>query len=956
MTKSNKARLHERLLGASALSAILAVTMPVAVANAQDAAAEEFEEVVVTGSRIKRADIESVSPVSVVGSVDLNLAGNINIEQTLNRLPALIPNQTSTTNNGGNGQARVDLRELGVTRTLVLMNGRRMVGTGTNGAVDINNIPAALIERVEVLTGGASAIYGSDAVAGVVNFVMKSNFEGVEFGGQYNISELGDGDTWTTSFTAGGNFADGRGNIVFSSSYTQRSELFQSDRDSWAGQTIADFGTGEFIAFGSSNIPGSRVTGVGAGPNGEIVLPDGSFAVDGVGFTPDGKPISNNGNRYNFAPYQFIQTPQKRFTLNTLGHYEISDSVEVYWEGQFSQNRVDMQLAPNAGRLPSVGPLTFSADNPLLDPVTRQFFLDNFDLGGAVDAVAGDGIITLPTVNRRFTEGGPRENIRDLNFYRAALGFRGDLGNGWDYDVSYVHGRANRTDVLTNRVSAVRIADGLNSTLDANGNPVCISGSPGCVPLSIFGDGAVSDAAAAWISPTAIRNFYTQQNIVSASVSGTVDNFDLGAGALGLAVGVEYRKESAEDNPDSLIRSGELGAGNNASPTKGSYNVKELFAEAVMPLLADKEFAQRLDLELAGRISDYSTAGGVFSWSAGLQYEPVAGVRFRGGFQRATRAPNIGELYGGTSSGASSTTDPCSSTQVQPEEVAFCQQWGVANPNSYTPPNAQIFTTSGSNPNLFEETAETYTIGVVLTPEEVPGLEVTVDYYDIKLEDAITTLTSSTVLDLCLFSRDLNDRFCQAAQRDSLGDIQQIFAPNDNIANQRRKGIDWMVNYSFELGEGQLTVTNSGNYMITNEFQSTPITPVTDCNGIFGGQCTGLGDFTAPEWRMNQTFSYAIGDWYLRASGRLIGKIKNDTLVQDPTALVAQEEIKVNAYVDLSFTYQLNDHVQLTGGAQNITNNKPPRIGYFQNVAANTDPSLYDVIGRSYFMGAKVTF
>ena len=942
------------LLGSTALLALAAGTTSI---SAQDAAADEaeFEEVVVTGSRIKRADLEAASPVAVVSSVDINLSGNINIEQTLNQLPAITPSATTTTNNGGSGAATIDLRDLGSSRTLVLQNGRRIIPFGTGGSVDVNAIPGALVERVEVLTGGASSVYGSDAIGGVVNFIMKSDFEGVEVAGQYNITEKGDADTRTVSMTMGGNFADGRGNVVVHSSFTDRKGITQAARD-WADQSLADFGGGVFTPFGSSNVPGSRANGRGAGPNGELVLPDGSFATDGFGFDENGLVRDNAGFRFNFAPFQYLQVPQQRFLISSLGRYEINDHVEAYFEASYSSNQVDLQLAPNAGGIPSVGALFVPSTNPLINPVTMQTLLLNFDNGEGGDLVAGDGIASIPSLNRRFTEGGNRQNLRENNMYRWIVGARGSLTDSWDYDVSYAYSRVNRSDILTNRVSSLKVQQGLNATTDANGNAVCIDPSGGCVALSIFGDGAVSAAAAEFISPTAIRNRGAEENIVTGTVSGSFDGIDLGAGPLGAAFGVEYREESAFDNPDSLIRSGELGAGNDGRPTEGSFDVLEAYGEILLPLLSDVEGAERLDLEGAFRISDYSTAGGVFTWNVGLQYEPVAGIRFRGSYQKAVRAPNVGELFGGTASGAATTQDPCAAANVQPDEVAFCQALGVPDPLTYTAPNPQIFTTSGSNPNLFEESATTFTVGTIITPEQIPGLEVIVDYYKITVDDAIATLTSTTVLDLCVLSRDTSNRFCQAALRNGIGDVEQIFAPNDNIGAMTREGIDWSVTYSFDLGDGTFSMNNTGNYTLTNTDQPTPISDVVDCNGIFGGACTGLGNFTAPKWRFNQTFSYGIGDWFFRAQGRVISKITNQAFIDDPSAELAQPEINVNMYVDASFTYQITESVTLTGGVKNLTNNEPPNYGFFPNVAAQTDPSLYDVLGRSYFAGVKLSF
>ncbi|MFQ5533194.1 MAG: TonB-dependent receptor domain-containing protein [Sphingomonadales bacterium] len=945
-------KLRSTLLGGAAL-ALVASPLTFGPALAQEGAEEgaDIEEVTVTGSRIKRADLIAVSPVNVISNVDMVLSGNVNIERTLNELPAVNPSATTTTNNGGEGIATVDLRELGPERTLVLMNGRRLIGSNTANQVDLNTIPASLVERVEVLTGGASAVYGSDAVAGVVNFIMKDDFEGLEAGAQYNISERGDADVWTVDVTMGGNFADGRGNAVLSASYTERNALFQGDRD-FASVSKADFGTGEFIEFGSSRLLGGRASG------GEGVDVDGDGTLDTtLGFNPDGSVRNAAGESFNFAPFQFMQTPQKRYTLAGLAHYDITDDMTAYFELNYSSNQVDLALAPDANDIPDGAPLFVSADNPLITPATRAVLLAAFDTGMNGDVAAGDNIITIPDFRRRMADVGLRQEFREFDLYRFVVGLRGSLTDTWDYDVNFTTARVNRSFTLQNFTSDLRIQQALLTEFDADGNLVCQDQSGGCVPISIFGDGAISPEGAEFVSPDAGQTSFNQQYIVTGNLNGSIDSIDFGAGALGLAVGGEYRRESAAFLPDATSQTGELGPGNSFLVTQGKFDVYEGYAEALMPIIADKPGIERLDVELAARVSDYSTAGGVFSWAGGVQYQPVSDIRFRGGFQRAVRAPNISELFGGLSSGASSTTDPCDATRLATAtdaQKAHCIAVGA--PAGYEQLDPQALTTSGGNPDLFEETADTFTIGAVVTPEAIPGLTLTVDYYNIEVKDAISTLSSSTVLDICFASLDPNNQNCLNVTRDATGRLVQILSLTDNIASQKREGIDWALAYTFEFGPGQMTLQNIGSYNITNTFTSTPLVDPTDCSGIFGGGCTGLGDFIAPKWRLTQNVTYEYRDWAFRAQGRVIGPIDNADAVADPDGSFAQPQVDTNLYLDINFTYKVTENVLITGGVENLSDNSPPPLGFFNNVSAGTDPSLFDVVGRSYYLGARLNF
>lgn len=944
---SNLGRAHI-LMGVSAI-AMLAGGASLAPAQAQDAAQAEdaeLEEIVVTGSRIRRPELQAGSPVTVVDSEALSLSGNQTIEQTLNELPQVTPALTATTNNGGDGTATVNLRDLGTPRTLVLINGRRMIGSSTNGVVDVNNIPPSLIERVDVVTGGQSAVYGSDAVGGVVNFILKDNFQGLDFGGQYKISERGDGNTATASVTLGGNFADNRGNVVIHSSFTRRSAVFQGDR-AFSRDALLDVGD-SFLPIGSSRIRGGR-TLPRTDEDGNLVplvLPDGSTTTDNVKFTEEGVAIPREGETFNFAPPNFLQTPQERFLLSTLGHYDINDYITFYFEGMYSNTRVDQQLAFDANDIPDSGSLRVAFDNPAIPEVTRDFLFANYDDGIGPDEAAGDGIATLPFVGRRMIENGPRFEGRDFDLYRVVTGFEGDINPTWTYDLSFSFARVNRSFNLRNFTSDARIQQGLLNCPDGS--------TSGCVPVNIFGPGAVSEEAAAFISPDAAQTSLNEQKIIQGSVSGSLENFDLGAGPVGIALGGEYRDERAEFNPDAVIQTGELGPGNDAFPTRGSFDVWEIFGEAVIPILADMRGAERLDLELAARVSDYSTVGGVFTWKGGVQWAPISDVRFRAAFQQSIRAPNISELFSGRAAGAESTNDFCDASQLvgQPQSVFdFCQALGVPNPGVFRA-DPQSLTVNQGNPNLDEETADTWTLGAVIEPDDIPGLTATVDFYRIKVTNAITALQADTILDVCFDSMDPNGFFCQQITRRATGQITQILSTTENIASELREGVDWQINYERELPwGGTLGLRNSGNLTFTNEFISFPGATPTDCNGIFGGGCTGLGDPISPEWRVTQDVKYARGPWSVRLQNRLIGPVESAT----PEGRF-QPRLGVNYYLDVTATYDVTDNIQVIAGVENLTDNKPPLIGFLQGVDANTDPQLFDVLLRSYFANVNVRF
>lgn len=960
-------RMKRLLLGASALSGLTVATMPSALA--QTAAADAPQDVViVTGSRIARQDLQSSSPVNVVDDSDILLSGQVNLEAVLNELPAVAPDLTSTTNNGGTGIATVNLRALGANRTLVLVNGRRYVASDNTQQVDINNIPSALIERVEVVTGGASSVYGSDAVAGAVNFILKKDFEGVRVGGQHQVSEEGDAGTYNVNVTVGGNFADGRGNAVVFADYYNRNFVLAAERP-WADSAFDDIGGGVVLdPLGSSRIPGSQILS-----GNDLTLPDGTTGVGSVGFMADGTPFANPAS-YNFQPDNYIQSPLERVLLSAMANYEISENAEVYFETMYSNSRIDQQLAFDANDIPDNPAALFVpiTGNPLItNPDLITFLTDNFDAGLNGDVTAGDGVATIPDIRRRMVEVGQRFTAFDLDSFRVAGGLRGEIPFGvnsdWTYDLFYSLARTNRSESLRGFTSDVRIQQAVNAIVDPNtGLPACADPSGGCVPITLFGPGSIDPNAAGFISPAAAVTRETEQHVINFTVAGTA--FEAPAGPVGVALGFEYRDESSLDQPDAFVQSGELGPGTNEDPVSGQFDVFEGYGEVLIPILADQPFAELLEIEGAVRFSDYSSVGFNTSFKGGGSWTPFDGFKIRGLYQRAVRAPNIFELFG-QATGSPTINDPCASASTASDASArtFCGLLGVPDPANFIP-DAQATTTQRgailAGLTLSEETATTWTAGFVWEPEFIPGFSLTADYYNIFVDDAINSLGPTTIATLCLQSRDVTSQACSQIIRGLSGNIAQVDDPFVNSGSETRTGVDWQVNYTYDLEDalnlpGQIDLFHIGNYTFDNESVPFDGQPTIDCNGIFGGGCAGLGDFTQPKWRMTNNLTYSVGPFSMRTQVRLIGQLENSQI--DTIADLAFPSTPVVAYVDLTFDYEVSENINVYAGVENISNLEPPLMGHgFTGRGggpdAGTDLSLYDAIGRRFFFGAVLNF
>jgi len=911
------------------LASTLLMGLP-CIAQAQEADTDEGEAIVVTGSRLTNANLEQAAPIMALSEKELKLTGQVNVENILKDLPQILPGATGASNNPGDGVATADLRGLGSARTLVLVNGRRYVSYDTNQIVDLNTIPTALIERVDVVTGGKSAVYGSDAVSGVINFVTKQDLEGIQANGNYRITNSGDGAQYTGGLLVGKNFADGRGNITLYGDYMKRKSVLQSAR-SYTSVAQTDDGEGGLSAGGSSSIPQGAIA---VGGNRYKFAQDGSYSA-----------YDSTTDAYNYAPDNYLQVPQKRELLSGQAHFDVSDHLTLYAEGQYVHNRVANQLAPT----PLTGTFSLDTDSSFLS-AGSQSLLSGYDTDG-------DGYSSA-SVYRRLSEVGPRISKVDSKAYRGVLGARGTIDGDWSYDIYGSFSRTRRVERQQGNVSASAVQQALLTTYDSAGSLVCSDTSNGCVPLNIFGAGNISQAAADFISIDTMNRSTITEKVVSGAI--TNDSlFDLGAGYAGLAIGAEYRSEHGSFNPDAALASGDVIGFNASEPTSGGYNVKELFAEINVPLLADRPLIDRLDFNGAARYSYYSTAAkSVGTFSAGLVWAPIKDISLRGQFSRAVRAPTVNDLYSGSAQNFETASDPCAVAGAADNAslVAACVASGVpANyvGTAYNGGDTQIDSLNGGNPNLREETANTYTFGAVLQPRAIPGLSLTIDYYHIKIDNFITAAGTANIINACFGGYDTS--YCSLLPRDA--NSYTITGAVDNLTNSggvKTDGIDFDAQYTVPLAfgtnnESKLNLRVSGTRLLGWAFK--PIAALSDltvdCKGSFGLLC---GNVYA-KWRLNSRVTWATEGTTLSLAWRHLSSVKDD----DPSTVYTVEKIKAYDYFDLTASFDIAKRFTWNVGMNNMFNRKPPILGDNQE-QANTFPSTYDVYGRTFFTGLTVDF
>lgn len=957
-------RLNKAALMAGTIMAGAVIATP---AYAQDADTEtaasvdEEDFIIVTGSRIQRRNIETAAPVAVVDAAEFKLSGTVNVENVINQLPQVIPGTTSFSNNPGNGASTLNLRGLGEQRTLVLVNGRRWMSFDTAQIVDLNTIPAFLIDSVDVVTGGASAVYGSDALAGVVNFRLK-DVDGIEVGGQYNLTERGDAARYEVHGAIGTSFGDGRGSATVYAEYFNRESLFQGDRAFSNFALGAETFDAPLQQFGSSTLPQGRFNFPGATASG-LVFDDAVFDQPGVA-------RARAGDTYNYAPVNYLQVPQERYLIGGYADYEFSDGHSAYTEVAFVNNRVETALAAT----PVTG--TFNIDIATVSPFLNAAAIAELNVIDSRETGANqnNGVVQ-GFVQRRVVETGLRQSLDERNAFRVLAGVRGGITDNINYDAYYSYSRTRNANIQDGNVSRSAFQAGLDGTGTA---------------INIFGPNTLTPAMVDAISIRAQNGDISTTQVASGVISGFLGNIGFGGDDIGFALGAEYRKVGSQFIPDTALASGDVIGFNAGNPTAGSYNVKEIFAELNIPILGPDSGIERLELTGAGRYSDYSleAVGGVWTYAGGIEFQPIPDITLRGQYQRAVRAPNVGELFGGQAIGFPGATDPCAVAGAQNDATInqLCIATGVpanlvGNPNIQL--NAQIPALSGGNPNLQEETSESFTAGVVLQPSFIPGLTITADYFDIKIENAVAALALQTGFDLCFETfQDLNNAFCQPyiGIRDSSGSItvdSPPLAATANIANIGVSGVDLEVNYSttipFSLltdtGEQRLSLSFLGTWTESSTFQPVATNPtVFECAGRFANNC---GEPTA-SYKWSSRASFTDGPLTTSIRWRHLSSVKDDDDTVDFAAFNGVENIRAYDQFDLTFAFEANENATISFGVSNIfdvlpqtpTFNAAGEVTSVNNGTllgdnqeqANTYPSTYDVLGRDFFISVGLKF
>ena len=985
---------------ASAAPAALGLALVAQPAMAQDAdegaaaPAPTQGAIVVTGSRISNPNLELASPVSVVSSDDLELAQTNVAEEFLRELPSAVPSVGSAVNNGNGGSSFVNLRGIGSTRNLVLLDGRRFTPADTLGRVDLNNIPLAIIERTEILTGGATTTYGADAIGGVVNFITKRDFEGVEATASQQITEQGDGNVFRADVTIGANFDDGRGNAVLSIGYQNQDAVYQGDRD------FSLFNIGSFSGSPSGSSNSIPAVIVGPVPSGF-----GQIAPDGVGFR-DGSFYAP----FNFNPFNIFLTPFERFNVFGTARYEISDAVEVFTQAAFSKNTVSTIIAPGGSFFNTYQQ---NLNNPFLPAGLAQAFCDGLGLTAA-QCTAGRNTPFGPTladgsanpdyvqfgssIRRRTVEAGTRNSDFTTTLFHLVGGLRGAITDNINWEVSGTYGESERIQRQGGFARFDRLQQSMLAIPDGSGGVQCIDTSGGCAPINLFGlQGNLGTQEAIDYVFSLTQQVITQASLqqVQAIIDGDL-GFGLSATPISFAVGAEYRKYTATRLSDEASQTpgAVVGGGGAAPDIDGSYSVKDVFAELVIPVIEDS-FFREVTLELGGRYSDYSTAGGEFTWKAGGTITPIDELTIRGNYQRSSRAPNIGELFSPVTTGLSNlAVDPCAGSNPVGNAAltAVCVQQIVAGGASAAtaqgligsilqPAAGQINVTGGGNPLLGVETATTWTIGAIIEP--IYNLSLTVDYWNIKVEDAITSPAVADITDGCYNAPSTSNPFCSLISRSattggldgSPNEVLGLLLQQSNLGLIKTDGIDISLRYRTDLTDNiAVRFATDATWTNKNIFQATPTSIERDCVGFYSVNCGSI----QPEWVANTRLTFSFFDeldvsllWrYLSgvefeplqraASGdAFIGQIAPGAGVVSGQE-VDFNEIPSESYFDLSARWAATENIEFVVTIQNLFDNNPTIVGSDIGSTAfnsgNIYPSTYDALGRRYAAAVKLRF
>jgi len=983
-------KTRNRLLTTTMIGGFAALAFA-APAMAQDAPAQDLDDVVVTGSRIPQANLVTTSPVTQVTGEDIDVAGVTRVEDLISQLPQAFAAQNSTVANGASGTATVSLRNLGSSRTLVLIDGRRMgYGSPNDDAADLNQIPEQLVERVEVLTGGASAVYGSDAVAGVVNFIMKKDFEGLQVDAQYGFYQhnndydgvgnlraeiarrgttnaaqfrlpadnVSDGESRSLNVTLGVTAPDGKGNLMAYAGYRNNNPILQGERDYSTCSIGAPAGAtpSTFTCGGSGTSFPGRFTDFGTFNS---TLGTGRTFV----------PFDSNTGNYNFGPLNYYQRPDERYTMGAFGRYEVSDKAEVFAQLMFSDYKSVAQIAPSGNFFSTPD---INCDNPLLGAQQRT------TIGcTAADVTAGNRRTLY--IGRRNVEGGGRQDTLGYESYRGVVGIRGELTEGWNYDVAAQFSRVNMSRVYLNDFSTTRLGRALD-VVSVGGVPTCrsvVNGTdPSCVPYDIFITGGVTQAALDYVQIPLIQTGETTQQVVTAAVTGDTGwSLPTSSNTIQVAFGAEYRRDYLGSTTDNAFATGDgAGQGGPTIGVTGDADVSEVFGEIQIPLADGQAWAYSASIDAAYRRSEYENLG-TDTYKFGADYAPIEDIRFRASYSRAVRAPNVIELFAAQGFGLfDADRDPCDATTgavaancigTARHQVTSTQSTSGALDS----PAGQYNLLGGGNPNLNPEEADTYTYGVVWTPSFVPGFNLSVDYFDIQVDGLVSSVGALNTLNLCYGQNDA--AACGRITRNAGGQlwvgtgvVQDL---NNNIGGLATSGLDFNANYSFDwedlgvanMGSVQLSFVGTLlNELITDTGLGTA-SSVYDCAGFYANQC-GTPN---PEYRHRARATWLTPwDMDLSATWRHYGEVELAVL-NATTGTLNNGGARIDRYfdaenyLDLAATWQVMDTVTVRAGVNNVLDNDP-QLSYSVGTTGNgnTYPQVYDSLGRYFFFGVTANF
>lgn len=1013
MTSSCK---HQLRLGAGTLALALAIAAAPAVAqdsSVSTTTATGGDMIVVTGSRIASPNVESSAPLQLVDEAAIDEAGVTNVQEILLENPVFGTPAFGRTNSAfltnGTGVATVDLRDLDSDRTLVLINGRRVVSSLAGSAtVDLNVIPTQFVERIDILTGGASSLYGSDAIAGVVNFIYRDNLDGLEANVQAGITERGDDERFQMNLTGGTSFADNRGNLMVHMGYSKEKGVLSRER---ANTRLDDFDgfrvSGDEADFGVPVEPFLS----GFAPQGTFVSGGNSFTYSPTGAlqpcaTTNGATCTGalgtgvGPNGFNRQAFRTIAVPVERYLLAVSGDYEVFDDVSVFFEGTFNRTSSEREIEPFAlssdgstGVFPAGGGMNIENyvlrdwDNDPSTPDTLQLVVNPLVPQAIVDAATdtnGDGLRNIG-FSRRITEFGPRSGTTDRDFMRFVAGLQGGLFDGnWRWDASYNYGQVQENQISSGQVNIVNFRNALAvrpdfDNVDPLRDVICIDAqarAAGCVPANIFGAGNIDQAAVSYLQAQGTYQTSITQKVLQANASGTL--FALPAGDVGMALGVEYRKEASSSDNDALTNQG-LNGGNLLPDTEGRFNVYEAFGELRVPILADTPFFELLEVGGAARVANYSTVGTVWSWNATGTWMPVEDLRLRGTYARSVRAPNVGELFAGRSQTfPSGLSDPCAAANggagVRAGDTGTLAQAcladagvaaNVAANGSFTLVQSDIQGISGfdgGNPDLNEEKARSLTFGAVIQPRSIDalrGFTATVDYYSIKVDDVIASFPRQFILDQC-YGQGNTTTFCPLVLRrqaatsvNSAGSIEFINALSVNAATRKTEGIDATLAYAAApglLAGDDLTARIAYTHVFKNDY--TPLAGA-DVDPYAGEIGNSKDRFTA-------NLGYGTDDFRIGFTGTYIGAATEDDQfcsgfgLEDGCFRQGAE-----FYLDTQVSYNASDFMQVYFGVDNLLDNDPPNLlsgTTFNTTGTDTAADVYDVFGRRFYIGARLSF